>query len=112
MRTPKSVDKLANRRPAGKGQPGHDDARTIAIEGLEFLAADTERLERFLALSGLSPATLRAAAAAPGFLPAVLDHIAGEESLLLAFSAAAGRDPRDIARAREILGGRPSEPGA
>jgi hypothetical protein len=105
MRTPKSVDKLPNRRPVGKDKLGRDDAQMIAIEGLEFLAGDTARLERFLALSGLNPATLRAAAGAPGFLLAVLDHIAGEESLLLAFSTAAGRDPRDIARAREILGG-------
>jgi hypothetical protein len=112
MRTPKSVDKLPHQRPIGKGKLGHDEAQTMAVEGLGFLADDTDRLDRFLALSGLNPATLRAAAGAPGFLLAVLDHIAGDESLLIAFSTAAGHDPRDIARAREILGGQHSEQGA
>lgn len=109
MRTPKSVDKLAHHRPIRKGGLDRDAAQTIAVEGLGFLAGDSERLERFLALSGLNPATLRAAAGAPGFLLAVLDHIAGDERLLVTFSAAAGRDPRDIARARDILGERQRE---
>jgi hypothetical protein len=105
MRTPKSVDKLPHQRPIRKNELGRDDAQQIAVEGLGFLAGDSQRLERFLTLSGLNPATLRAAAGAPGFLLAVLDHIAGEETLLIGFAAAAGHDPRDIARAREILGG-------
>lgn len=77
----------------------------MAIEALTFLAADDDRLHNFLSLSGLTPVTLRAAAATPGFLVAVLDHIAGDETLLIAFCGATTRDPRAIAKARAALGG-------
>jgi len=80
------------------------DAPAIAVEALTFLAADGDRLERFLALTGLSPDTIRAAAASPGFLVAVLDHLADDESLLLAFAANAGRDPAEVLAARARLG--------
>ena len=79
------------------------DATAIALEALAFLAADLERLGRFLALTGLSPDTIRAAAASPGFLAAVLDHLAEDESLLVAFAANAGRDPADVLAARARL---------
>jgi len=78
-------------------------AESLAVEGLSFLAADRARIERFLALSGLDPDTLRAAAASPGFLVAVLDHLAGEEDLLLAFATNRGVDPELIAIARRVL---------
>ncbi len=78
-------------------------AEVIAIEALCFLAADPVRLERFLALSGISLENLRVAAAEPGFLAAVLDHLASDERLLLAFAADAGQNPQTIAKARDIL---------
>ena len=112
MKTPKSVDNRPYQRPIRKSELSQDDAQTIAVEVLGFLAADGRRLERFLALSGLNPATVRAAAGAPGFLLAVLDHMVGDEKLLVGFSTAAGRDPRDIARAREILGSPQPDLGA
>ena len=61
------------------------------------------RLDRFLALSGIGVENLRAAAAEPGFLAAILDHLASDEQLLLAFSAHARQHPEAIAEAREIL---------
>ena len=78
-------------------------AETIAIEVLSFLAADPERLDRFLALSGIDGQNLRAAAAEAGFLAAVLDYLASDESLLLGFAAHAGQRPEIIAKARQIL---------
>jgi Protein of unknown function (DUF3572) len=78
-------------------------AETLAIEALSFLAADPMRLDRFLALSGIGLDHLRAAAAEPGFLAAVLDHLASDERLLLAFAAGAGQNPEAIAKARDIL---------
>ena len=78
-------------------------AEALSIEALAFLAGDPERLERFLSLSGLDPSAIRLAAADPGFLAAVLEHFCSDESLLLAFSANAGRDPGDIAKALRIL---------
>ncbi len=82
-----------------------DNAEALAIQALGFLAGDPERLERFLALSGLGPENLREAAAEPGFLAAVLDHIGSDEALLLTFAGEAGVDPTAIAKARQALGG-------
>jgi len=80
-------------------------AQTLAIEALGFLAADMERLEPFLSLTGIDPGNLRRVAAEPSFLVAVLDHLAGDESLLLAFAANGGHNPADVERARDALAG-------
>ena len=78
-------------------------AEGLAIEALGFLAGDPERLSRFLDLSGLTPETLREAANQPGFLGAVLDYLAGDESLLVTFAANGGHDPAAILNARALL---------
>ena len=82
------------------------DAEAIAIDALNFLAGDSTRLTRFLDLSGLSPASIRAAARDPGFLAGILDYINGDESLLMAFAADASVDPPVVEKARAALGGR------
>jgi hypothetical protein len=89
--------------PAKQPKLTKSGAETVAIEVLSFLATDPTRLERFLALSGVGLDNLRAAAAEPGFLAAILDHLASDETLLLAFAAEAGQNPEAIAKAREIL---------
>ncbi len=89
--------------PARQPQLSKAAAESIAIEGLSFLAGNSARLDRFSALSGLGPNNLRAAAAEPGFLAAILDHLASDESLLLAFAANTGHFPAMIAKARDIL---------
>jgi hypothetical protein len=78
-------------------------AEALAIEVLSFFASDPERLERFMSLSGLGVENLRVAAAGPGFLAAVLDHLSSDEALLLAFAANSGRDPGAVAKARASL---------
>ena len=78
-------------------------AESMAIEVLAFLAGNPARLDRFLALSGLGRDNLRAAAGEPGFLAAILDHLASDERLLLAFAASTGHAPATIAKARDIL---------
>jgi hypothetical protein len=78
-------------------------AEFLAIEALTFIASEPDRVDRFLAITGLNLANLREAAAAPGFLAAVLDYLAGSEDLLLAFAAHGGHDPAKIATARETL---------
>ena len=67
-----------------------DGAESLAIQALTFLAGEPERLARFLALTGIGPAQIRAAAATPGFLAGVLDHIASEDALVTAFAAQSG----------------------
>src|SRR5262245_7952866 len=78
----------------------------LAIEALAFLAAEPERLDRFLAITGIEPARIREAAREPMFLAGVLEHIASDESLLVAFAECAGADPVAVARAsRDLAGG-------
>jgi len=89
-----------------------DWAQGLAIEALGFLAGDIERLEPFMSLTGVDPGNLREVAAQPSFLVAVLEHLAADESLLLAFAANAGRDPGDIDKARQALAGPTPDWGA
>jgi hypothetical protein len=80
-----------------------DRAEEIGVAGLIFLAADIQRLGRFLALTGLGPAELKAEARTPRMLAAVLDHLLHDESLLLVFAADNQLEPEDIAPARRLL---------
>lgn len=91
------------------GDRDRDRAERIAIQALGFIAADPERLDRFLALSGITPDTLREAAATQGFLASTLDHLSADETALLAFAAEAGLTPEGVAAARAILAGDASE---
>ena len=81
------------------------DGETLAISALGFLAGEPDRLSRFLDLSGLGPHNLRAAAADPAFLVAVLDYIAADEPLLIGFSADQGVAPERIVAARRAMDG-------
>jgi hypothetical protein len=84
-----------------------EDAETLALRALGFLAADSSRLEGFLSETGLGPANLRAAAREPAFLASVLDHIAGNESLLLELAGNLSLNPESIVAARLRLAGPP-----
>jgi hypothetical protein len=78
-------------------------AEDLAVAALAFIAQDAERLQRFLALSGLSPLDIREAAADPGFLAGVIDHVSQDEALLVSFAADSGIDPAEVATARRLL---------
>jgi hypothetical protein len=78
-------------------------ANEIAVTALVFLAADQERLGRFLALSGIDPQSIREVAREPHFLAGVLEHISGDEKLLITFAAENNILPEDVSRARTIL---------
>lgn len=80
-----------------------DEAAAVALKGLAWLAAEPDRLGRFLALTGIGPAQLRTQANEPATLAAVLDHLLGREADLLAFCAEAELDPELPARARAAL---------
>jgi hypothetical protein len=81
-------------------------AEALAVQALNFLATEPARLSRFLALSGLDPGAIRAAAAESGFLAGVLAHLGEDEALLVAFAAEAGVTPVEVDRARRLLAGR------
>jgi hypothetical protein len=80
-------------------------AEALAVQVLTFIAADPERLGRFLAITGIGPTEIRAAARTPGFLAGVLDYVAGDEALLVAFAADAAFPPTTVEKARAALGG-------
>ena len=66
-----------------------------------------ERLGRFLAVTGIGPAEIRAAAREPGFLAGVLDYMASDERLIAAFAAETSLDPADIAEPAPRLAASP-----
>ena len=80
-------------------------AEMLAIQALGFIAAEPERLDAFLAATGLTLERLRESATEPDFLAGVLEHMLTDESLLLAFAESAAIDPAAVARARNALGG-------
>ena len=75
----------------------------LAIEALAFIAEDPERVNRFVGATGIAVAQIRGAAREPGFLAGVLEHMLGDENLLIAFAASAGIDPAAIAHAYGAL---------
>ena len=86
-----------------------DRAEALAIQALTFIASDGERLGRFLAITGIGPAEIRAAAGEPGFLAGVLEYMASDERLIAAFADENGLDPGDVGKARAALAGTPWE---
>lgn len=84
-----------------------DLAEGIALEAFQRLAADAERLGRFLAVSGLDAGSVRQAASEAGFLPAVLDYLCADEALLVAIAAELGRRPEQVAEARHKISPEP-----
>ena len=86
-------------------RPTPEAVEMLAIQALGFIAEDPERMAGFLASTGIAAEDIRAAAGEPGFLAGVLEHMLGDESLLIAFALSAGIDPAEVARARGALGG-------
>ena len=82
-----------------------EEAELLAISALGFLAADQERLQRFMDLSGLDVAALRAQASDGAFLGGILDHMLADESLLLVFAEDQRVKPERIAQLRRKLPG-------
>lgn len=78
-------------------------AQQMAVSALSFIAADEERLVRFLGETGLSPANLREAAAKRHFGAGVLAFVLSDEPTLIAFAAEMGLDPAHVVKAYDIL---------
>ena len=100
---------MKRERRSGNGKSNlegrQDAARELAIVALGYIASDPEQLSRFLALTGIDPSAIRAAAEEPGFLAGVLTYISGNERTLVAFAAHAGVGPEEVEKARQILSG-------
>jgi Protein of unknown function (DUF3572) len=89
-----------------RSRPTREAAETLAVQALVFIAEQPEQLSRFLAVTGIAPDQIRDAAREPDFLAGVLDHMLGDEALLIAFAESAGIDPAAVARLRGALGKR------
>src|SRR5271165_7086732 len=79
--------------------------QSLAASALAFVAADPERLNRFLSLTGLGPHNLRDAAEDPVFHGSVLEYMLADEELLLRFAADSNLEPETVALARQALCG-------
>lgn len=90
---------------------GRVAAEAMAVRALAFLAAEPDRLERFLALAGIDAGAIRDAARQPGFLAAVMEHLMSDEPLLLAFAEHEAVAPEAVVRAARALGVAPWERG-
>jgi len=80
-----------------------EQAQTIAIRALAFIASDAELLPRFLALTGIDAEHIRKAAREPGFLAGVLQFVLAHEPTLLAFCEAEGIAPNEVSAAHKAL---------
>jgi Protein of unknown function (DUF3572) len=79
--------------------------QSLAASALAFLAADPERLSRFLDLTGLGPHNLRDAAQDPAFHGSVVEYMLADEELLLRFATESDLEPETVALAHQALCG-------
>ena len=86
-----------------------EQALTIALRALSYTVGDETLLPRFMALSGLDTAGLRAAAEDPQSLAGVLDFLLANERDLIAFCEANDLAPELPAAAYRCLTGAPME---
>ena len=80
-----------------------EQAQSLAIQALGFIAADPELLPRFLAITGIEATAIRQAAREPGFLAGVLQFICAHEPTLLRFSEETGISPGQVVSALRDL---------
>ena len=94
----KSTGKAAGSRP---NETTH--AQNVALAAFNRLIAEPERLEGFLATTGLQPDTIRQASGEPEFYAAILDYVSADEHLIMAIAAELDMNPAEIAAARARL---------
>ena len=80
-----------------------EEAEAVAVSALGFVAADPELLPRFLAITGIEAASIRRAAAEPGFLAGVLQFILAHEPTLMRFCEETGTPPAAVGKALRAL---------
>lgn len=75
----------------------------MGVEILNRLAADPERLGRFIDLTGLRADTLRDVAGRPEFWVALFEYVVSDEPLLLEIAREINEPPERIAAAQRRL---------
>jgi hypothetical protein len=79
------------------------NAETLALGALGWTLQDDQRASRFLALTGLTPESLRARVGDGAFLAATLRFLEGHEPDLLACAEALALRPNQLVEARRAL---------
>lgn len=79
------------------------DAQALTLNALGWVLSDDDRAARFLALTGLTPDSLRTSLDKPSTLAGVLDFLCAHEPDLIAAADALGVEPAVLAGARERL---------
>lgn len=82
-----------------------DWAETVGLQALAHLAGHDDLIGAFLSQTGADLAGLRAGAADPAFLGAVLEFLLEDDARVIGFAEAAGLRPTDPAAARALLPG-------
>ena len=81
----------------------NQDAVALALSALAATLSDERRARRFLDLTGIGTDELRARAAEPGLLAALIGFLEAHEPDLLAVAEAAGIAPEALVAARREL---------
>jgi hypothetical protein len=81
----------------------HNDPITLALGALAATLGDPRRAQRFLDLTGIGTDELKARAAEPVLLAALLRFLEAHEPDLLAVAEALGCKPEDLVEARAQL---------
>lgn len=80
-----------------------DEAETIALQCITFLAEDPSRISRFMAITGIDVQELSKNIEKVAILAAALDYLMKEESLLLMFASNFGVSVHKLPAARAAL---------
>lgn len=80
------------------------DPHALALGALGWVLSDGDRAARFLALTGLTPDSLRASLAEQSTLTAVIEFLCAHEPDLIAAADVLGVEPATLAATRERLG--------
>jgi len=86
-----------------RAQTQNRDESAIALEALVWTLSEPDRAARLLALTGLTPQSLRAAAGEPSLQAAVLGFLESHEPDLVACADALALAPATLVAARARL---------
>ena len=84
-------------------RPNDNDPAVLALSALAETLGEQRRAQRFLDLTGIGIAELRARAAEPQLLAGLLRFLEAHEPDLLEVAEAVGTTPAQLVRAREQL---------
>ena len=86
-----------------RARPELPDPVALALQALGWVLSDSQRAERLLALTGMTPESLRGGLSDPAVLGACLEFLCNHEADLVAAAHALDIAPEHLVAARENL---------